>query len=297
MNKIKRIFPYFFAFCIGLVLNQSKLLATSEFIPIASAYHGYVNENLIISLEMTNKKEFFIEVINLGNKQRCLDIEKMSIRNEKGKVLHWDLFLYDGKKSRTEGGRKACILQLTRRKWELGYSFEFPAKIRKVVVIQGSRAYRLQPLTEDEFKEFSKKLEKINIDLGDRLKIFQIRALFKNNFYGSYASCKRYEDTYSTDGTRGAITLLSTIPKQTEFALKKKKGGEIAMKIKLDQKGEVVEVNPENELEYGLAERAIYEVKNWWEFAPAIKNGVPVDSEHRVKIIYRIEDPEIDNAE
>ena len=37
------------------------------------------------------------------------------------------------------------------------------------------------------------------------------------------------------------MTLLSTFPKQTEQAYKKKRGGEVEVAVKLDEKGEVTE--------------------------------------------------------
>ena len=64
------------------------------------------------------------------------------------------------------------------------------------------------------------------------------------------------------------------------------------MKIKLDVNGEVLDVTPEVTLEYGLTERAVYEVKNWWVFTPAFEDGKPVPSEHAVKAIYRVEEEE-----
>ena len=187
------------------------------------------------------------------------------------------------------------MLQDTRRRWELGYSFEFPSKVRKVFFLMGNTAFRLQPLSQDDFQVFTSNLDKINLgESSEYLKVFNLRVLFGKNIYGSSVRYRKVNISPTTEGTRGPITLISTTPRQTEQAYKKKKGGEVPMKIKLDANGEVVEVTPEATLEYGLTERAVYEVKNWWEFAPAYENGKPVPSEHTVKAIYRVEEEDED---
>ncbi len=114
----------------ALVLSP-EALATPDFIPTASAYHAYIDAKVIFSLEFTPKKELFLEVVNMGDTRRCLSIENISFRTEEGLVLRPDSFLYDGSKSKTEGGDKACTRQRTRRKWELGYTFTFPRKCEK----------------------------------------------------------------------------------------------------------------------------------------------------------------------
>ena len=124
------------------------------------------------------------------------------------------------------------------------------------------------------------------------LKCFDMRVKFGRNNYGSTVRYRRVNVPPTSEGSRGPITLLSTIPPQTEQALKKKKGGEVEISLKLNEKGEVIEVKPENTLEFGLTERALYEVKNWWEFAPAFESGRPVASSHTVKVVYRIEEKE-----
>jgi hypothetical protein len=88
------------------------------------------------------------------------------------------------------------------------------------------------------------------------------------------------------------VTLLTTFPLQTEQAFRKKKGGEVSLQLKVDVHGEVTEALPNIQLEYGLTERAVYEVKNWWDFSPAIENGKPVAGEHTVKVVYRVEEDE-----
>jgi hypothetical protein len=277
---------------LALILISTPLLhATSDFVPTASAYHAYIDAKVIYSFELTPKKEAFIEVLNLGEVRRCLSIENISMRTEDGKILKFDSFLYDGSKSKTEGGDKACVRDRTRRKWELGYSFEFPQKVYKVVFLVGNSAFRLQPLSQAEFEEFTRSLEKINMgESSEYLKVFNLRVLFGRNIYGSMVRYRKVNVPPTTEGTRGPVTLLSTFPKQTEQAFKKKKGGEVEIKLKLDSKGEVIEATPENTLEYGLTERAVYEVKNWWDFAPAFENGKPVPSEHTVKVVYRVEE-------
>ena len=87
---------------------------------------------------------------------------------------------------------------------------------------------------------------------------------------------------------------MSTFPKQTEQALKKKKGGEVEISLKLDAHGEVIEAKPEGLLEYGLTERAVYEVRYWWDFAPAFENGKAMPADHTAKVIYRVEEPDED---
>jgi hypothetical protein len=279
---------------LALILVSTPLLhATSDFVPTASAYHAYIDAKVIYSFELTPKKEAFIEVLNLGDVRRCLSVENISMRTEDGKVLKFDSFLYDGSKSKTEGGDKACVRDRTRRKWELGYSFEFPQKVYKVVFLVGNSAFRLQPLSQAEFEEFTRSLERINLgESSEYLKVFNLRVLFGKNIYGSMVRYRKVNVPPTTEGTRGPVTLLSTFPKQTEQAFKKKKGGEVEIKVKLDSKGEVIEATPETALEYGLTERAVYEVKNWWEFAPAFEDGNPVPSEHTVKVVYRIEEEE-----
>ena len=62
----------------------------------------------------------------------------------------------------------------------------------------------------------------------------------------------------------------------------------------MDERGEVTEAKAENELEFGLTERAVYEVKNWWDFAPGFENGKPVPSTHTAKVVYHVEEEEED---
>ena len=280
---------------VALILSPSALVATPDFVPTASAYHAYIDSKLILSLELTPKKEIFVEVVNMGDIRRCLSIENISVRMEDGEVLHFDSFLYDGAKSKTEGGDKACTRQRTRRKWELGYSFDLPEKVRKVVFLMGNQAFRLQPVSSAEFEEFAANVDKLNIEVASEyLKIFDLRVKFGRNIYGSSVRYRKVNVSPASDGTRGPVTLLSTIPKQTEQALKKKKGGEVEISLELDAKGEVIEAKAENFLEYGLTERALYEVKYWWDFTPAFDNGKPLPSTHTAKVVYRVEEPDED---
>src|SRR6187401_1140185 len=151
----------------GLVLVLSPAaFATPDFIPTASAFHAYIDAKVIFSLEFTPKKEVFLEVVNMGDTGRCLSIGNISFRTEEGLVLRPDSFLYDGTKSKTEGGDKACTRQRTRRKWELGYTFDFPEKVRKVVFLVGNQAFRLQPVSPAEFEEFQANVDHLNLEVA-----------------------------------------------------------------------------------------------------------------------------------
>jgi len=281
---------------LGLILFSSqRSLATPNFIPTASAYHAYIDAKVVFSLEFTAKKEIFLEVINIGDTQRCLTVENISFRTEDGVVLRPDSFLYDGTKSKTEGGGKACTRQRTSRKWELGYTFEFPEKVRKVVFLVGNQAFRLQPVSAAEFEDFTRKTSQLNLGVASEyLKIFDLRVKFGTNIYGSSVRYRKVNVSPTSDGTREPVTLLSTFPRQTEQAFKKKRGGEVETTLKLDAKGEVTEAKAENQLEFGLTERAVYEVKNWWDFAPGFENGKPVPSTHTAKVVYRVEEEDED---
>jgi hypothetical protein len=286
------LFISFGAF-FSILLLCFPLYGTADFIPSASAFHAYIDAKIIMSLELNSKKEFWIELANIGDTRRCLSIENISLRADDGTVLKFDSYLYDGSKSKTEGGARACVHARTRRKWELGYSFVPPEGVRKVVFFMGNQSFRLQPISAAEFEEFRRNLDKINIDVASEyLKVFDLRVKFGRNIYGSTIRYRRVNVSPTSEGSRGPITLVSTLPKQTEQALKKKKGGEVEVSIKLNEKGEVIEAKAENTLEFGLTERALYEVRNWWDFAPAFENGKPVASAHTVKVVYRIEEEE-----
>ncbi|HVN80795.1 MAG TPA: hypothetical protein VMW38_17515 [Terriglobia bacterium] len=273
----------------------SPVLAVADFSPTSSAFHAYIDSNIILSLELTPKKECFVEILNMGKTRRCLTVDNIYLRTEEGKPLKLESFLYDGSQSKTAGGERACALPDTRRKWEVGYNFDFPSRVRKVFFLMGNTAFRLQPLSQSEFQDFTANLDKINIgESSEYLKVFNLRVMFGKNIYGSSVRCRKVNISPATEGTRGPITLISTTPRQTEQAYKKKKGGEVPMKIKLDANGEVVDVTPEVMLEYGLTERAVYEVKNWWEFAPAFEEGKPIPSEHTVTAIFRVEEEDED---
>jgi hypothetical protein len=278
---------------LGACLFPIPGQATPNFIPSPSTYHVYIDDKLILLMDLIPHKAAFIEIINLGDTRRCLIIDKLAARSEKGEILKFDAFLYDGSVSKTEGGTRACVAPRTRRRWELGCNFELPAQIRKVYFVLGENMYRLEPLSSSEYEEFRANCDKINLGVSSEyLKIFNLKVLFGKNIYGSRARCRQIPASRSAEGTRGPITLLSTLPRQTEQAFRKKKAGEVNMKIRLDEKGEVTEVIPEEQLEYGLTERAVYEAKYWWEFAPAFEEGKPVPSEHTGKVIYRIEEEE-----
>src|SRR5262245_60594059 len=139
LNKVPgRIVGFWFlaAFC------SPFLFANTDFAPAPSAYHAYIDSKIILSFELTAKKEAFVQILNLGDIRRCLPIENITLRTEDGKRLRFDSFLYDGSQSKTQGGDKACVRQRTERKWELGYSFEFPQRVRKVVFLMGNTAFR-----------------------------------------------------------------------------------------------------------------------------------------------------------
>jgi hypothetical protein len=276
---------------LSFPIARSTLLGAADFVPTSSPCHVYMDAKIIMTLELNPKKEFWVELVNIGDTRRCFSIENITMRADDGTVLRFDTFLYDGTKSKTDGGVRACVTARTRRKWELGYGFVCPQAVRKVVILMGSQAFRLQPFSAAEFEEFSKNLDKINLDVGSEyLKIFDLRVKFGRSSFGSNVRFRRINVSPTSEGSRGPITLLNTFPPQTEQALKKKKGGEVEISVKLNEKGEVVEAKPENTLEYGLTERALYEVENWWEFAPAFESGKPVPSSHTVKVVYRIEE-------
>jgi hypothetical protein len=242
---------------------------------------------------LTPQKEIFVEGLNLGDTRRCLTIENLSARTEGGVLLKFDSFLYDGSVSKSEGGARACIAPRQQRRWELGYSFPFPGKAKRVYFLLGDQMYRLEPLSDSEYQEFRANCAKINLGVASEyLKVFNLRVLFGKNIYGSILRYRKVPVPRVSEGTRGPVTLLTTFPPQTEMAYKKKRGGEVSMKIKLDTLGDVTEAVAENQLEFGLTERALYEVNNWWEFAPAYENGKPIPSEHTVKLIYRVEEEE-----
>ena len=159
------LLPFYFLLLFFLS-KCSFLFATVEFTPTSSPCHVYLDAKLIMSIEVTPKKEFWVELVNIGDTRRCLSIENITMRADDGTILRFDSFLYDGAKSKTDGGVRACVTARTRRKWELGYSFVCPQAVRKVVFLIGSQAFRLQPMSAAEFEEFSKNLDKINIDVG-----------------------------------------------------------------------------------------------------------------------------------
>ena len=276
---------------VGLtLLGGSAARATPDFLPSASAYHAYVDSQILFAFELTPSQEVFIEVINIGETRRCLSVERISMRTAEGQPLRFDSFLYDGRKSKLKGNPRACVRQRTRRRFELGYSFDFPEAVRKVVFLVGRLAYRLQPVSEADYRDFVENFDKINIGVSSEgLKSFKLRVLYGENIYGSRIRYRRVNASFASEGTRGPVTLLSTYPKRTRKARKKNRIASLSIALKLDVNGEVTEAVPESLLEFGLTERALYEVKHWWEFAPAFKNGEPVESQHRAKVVYRIE--------
>ena len=272
------------------LLGGSTVRATPDFLPEASVHHAYVDSTILFAFELTPGREAFIEVINLGENRRCLTVERIFMRTAEGQPLRFDSFLYDGRKSKLEGNPRACVRQRTRRRFELGYSFDFPENVRKVVFLLGRLAYRLQPVGGEDYRKFLENFNKVNIGVSsDRLKRFQLGVLFGKNFYGSRVRCRRVAAPFVSNGTRGPVTLLSTFPRRTQKARKKKKTASLSIALKLDPNGEVVEAIPESNLEFGLTERALYEVKHWWDFAPAYQDGKPVASDHRAKVVYRLE--------
>ena len=287
MNSLWRISLLAVGFTL---LGGSAARATPDFLPEASAFHAYWDSTLLLAFELTPRREAFIEVINLGENRRCLSVERIYLRTAEGQPRRFDAFLYDGRKSKLEGNPRACVRQRTRRRFELGYSFNFPEQVRKVVFLLGRLAYRLQPVGGEDYRRFVENFDKINIGVSsDRLKVFQLRVLYGKHNYGSRIRCRRVTAPFVSKGTRGPVTLLSTFPRRTEKARKKKKTGSVSIALKLDASGEVVEAVPESSLEFGLTERALYEVKHWWDFAPAYQDGKPVAGDHRAKVVYRLE--------
>ena len=272
------------------LLGGSPLRANPHFLPEASAFHAYWDSTILFAFELTPSREAFIEVINLGENRRCLSVERIFLRTAEGQPLGFDSFLYDGRKSKLEGNPRACVRQRTRRRFELGYSFDFPGRVRKVVFLLGRLAYRIQPISEADYRKFVENFNKINIGVSsDHLKVFQLGVLYGKNTYGSRLRCRRVSAPFVSQGTRGPVTLLSTFPRRTEKARKKRMTASLSIALKLDANGEVVEAVPESSLEFGLTERALYEVKHWWDFAPAYQDGKPVASDHRAKVVYRLE--------
>lgn len=276
---------------VGLtLLGGSAARATPDFLPEASAFHAYWDTTVLFAFELTPSREAYLEVINLGENRRCLSVERISMRTAEGQPLRFDTFLYDGRKSKLEGNPRACVRQRTRRRFELGYGFDFPEKVRKVVFLLGRLAYRLQPVSGVDYRSFVQNFEKINIGVAsDHLKRFQLGVLYGRNFYGSRIRCRRVSAPFVSKGTRGPVTLLSTFPRRTEKARKKRKTASLNVALKLDANGEVVEAVPESRLEFGLTERALYEVQHWWDFAPACQDGKPVAGDHRATVVYRLE--------
>ena len=276
---------------VGLtLLGGSAARATPDFLPEASAFHAYWDSTILFAFELTPSREAFIEVINLGENRRCLSVERISLRTAEGQPRRFDAFLYDGRKSKLEGNPRACVRQRTRRRFELGYSFDFPEQVRKVVFLLGRLAYRLQPVGGEDYRRFVENFDKINIGVSsDQLKYFQLRVLYGKENYGSRIRSRRVTAPFVSKGTRGPVTLLSTFPRRTEKARKKNKTGSVSIALKLDASGEVVEAVPESSLEFGLTERALYEVKHWWDFAPAYQDGKPVAGDHRATVVYRLE--------
>ncbi len=276
---------------VGLaLLGGPAARANPDFLPEASAWHAYVDSTILLAFEWTPSREAFLEVINLGESRRCLSVDRIFMRTAEGQPLRFDSFLYDGRKSKLEGNPRACVRQRTRRRFELGYGFDFPEKVRKVVFLLGRLAYRLQPVGGEDYRKFLENFDKVNIGVSsDRLKRFQLGVLFGKNFHGSRIRCRRVAAPFVSKGTRGPVTLLSTFPRRPRKARKKKKTGSLSIALKLDANGEVVEAVPESSLEFGLTERALYEVRHWWEFAPAYRDGKPVAGDHRAKVVYRLE--------
>ena len=276
---------------VGLtLLGGPAARATPDFLPEASPWHAYVDSTILLAFEWTPSREAFLEIINLGESRRCLSVERIFMRTAEGRPLRFDSFLYDGRKSKLEGNPRACVRQRTRRRFELGYGFDFPQKVRKVVFLLGRLAYRLQPVDGEDYRKFVEDFDKINIGVGsDSLKRFQLGVLFGKDFYGSRIRCRRVTAPFVSKGTRGPVTLLSTFPRRTRKARKKKRTASLSIALKLDANGEVVQAVPESDLEFGLTERALYEVKHWWDFAPACRDGKPVAGDHRAKVVYRLE--------
>ena len=101
------------------------LQGASHFSPTVSSFHVYVDSEMLFAFELTPTQEAFVEILNLGENRRCLSVERITMRTEEGKVIKFNSFLYDGNTSKLKGNSRACVRQKTRRKFELGYNFEF----------------------------------------------------------------------------------------------------------------------------------------------------------------------------
>jgi len=265
-----------------------SLKGASIFPPSLSSSHVYVDSEMLFAFELTPAKEAFVEIINLGEKRRCLSVERITMRTKEGKVIKFDSFLYDGNTSKLKGNFKACVRQKTRRRFELGYSFEFPKEVRKVVFLIGRQAFRLQPLTLSEYQSFVKNFEKINVEgSSEYLKLFNLRALYGKNFYGSKIRYRRVKVSRSSNNNRSPITVLRTFPIPTKQTLKKGITS-FSVSLKLDKNGEVIEAVMEESIDCRFVEPALYELSNWWDFAPSFENGQPVFSNHRATVVYRL---------
>ena len=265
-----------------------SLKGASIFPPSLSSSHVYVDSEMLFAFELTPAKEAFVEIINLGEKRRCLSVERITMRTEDGKVIKFDSFLYDGNTSKLKGNPRACVRQKTQRRFELGYSFEFPKEVRKVVFLIGRQAFRLQPFTLTEYQLFVKNFEKINVEgSSEYLKIFKLRVLYGKNFYGSKIRYRRVKVSMSSNNNRSPITVLRTFPIPTKQTLKKGITS-FSVSLDLDENGEVIKAVLEEAIECRFVESALYELRNWWDFSPGFKDGQPVSSKHRATVVYRL---------
>ena len=274
-----------------IVVSSHSLPATPDFLPEASAYNAYVDSNILFAFELAPSREAFIEVINSGRTGRCLSVDRITLRTAQGQPLRFDSFLYDGRKSKA--GRQPpglCSPADAAADSSSVYNFEFPGKCARSAFLVGRLAYRLQPVSGADYRKVVENSKRsISGSAVRHLKKFQLRVALRGRHLWFQDSLPAGDGLVCQPGTRGPVTLLSTFPRLTPKAKRKKTTGSLSISLKLDAKGEVVEAVPESSLEFGLTERAVYEVRHWWDFAPAYRDGKPLASQHRAKVVYRTE--------
>lgn len=101
----------------------------------------------------------------------------------------------------------------------------------------------------------------------------------------SKAQEKKY-DTYPAP-VGGMQELLKDLVYPAE-AKEKNIEGKVILKLKIDNKGNVVDVKVEKSLGYGCDEAAVYTMKKA-KFSPAVLNGKNVESEVLLPVMFKLE--------
>ena len=84
------------------------------------------------------------------------------------------------------------------------------------------------------------------------------------------------------------LVLSKTTPKYTKEALSKGIEGAVDLLLTISAEGQVIKVQVTKGLGFGLDESAKASVLKW-KFKPAIKDGVPVKSEKKIRIRFTVE--------